>query len=189
MSLLRAIFDSGLKPGAPAPTFCLEDQNGKAHKLSDYLGKWLVIFFYPKDESFFCTKQACSFRDESELFKSRGIEVVGISVDSVKHHEAFAASSQLNFPLLSDFTKRISEDYGVLLPFGISNRVTFVINPEGKIASRVQWANWFNYGKQVLAEVEKLQASYVPPPPAPEPIVKAKRSKAKADKPATSGDV
>src|SRR5437764_8602024 len=98
--------------GKRAPAFSLADQNGKTHKLSDYAGRPLVLYFYPKDDTTGCTKEACAFRDGIDQIKKRGAVVLGVSADSVESHQKFKNKFDLNFPLLADTDKKIVEAYG-----------------------------------------------------------------------------
>ncbi len=124
-----------LKVGDIIPHFTAIDTNGNVFDSKNYLGKSLVIYFYPKDETRVCTEQACSFRDNYEDFKSLGAEVIGISSDSDKSHKKFASKHQLPFILLSDSDKKLRKLFGVpndlfgLLP----GRVTYVVNKNGII--------------------------------------------------------
>src|SRR5258708_375811 len=95
-----------------APEFNLPDQTGKMHKLSDYKGKWVLIYFYPKDDTAGCTKEACSFRDMSLDFKKKDIIILGISKDSIDSHQKFANKYNLNFPILSDESREVINAYG-----------------------------------------------------------------------------
>ena len=121
--------------GKPAPSFKLQDQNAKWHELKQYQGKWVVLYFYPKDDTRVCTEQACSFRDNYEEFKELGAEVIGISSDSNKSHQKFASKHQLPFILLSDNNKKLRKLFGVPNDlFGlIPGRVTYVVNKNGII--------------------------------------------------------
>ncbi len=123
-----------LAEGSAAPDFTLASDDGRMVKLSEYKGKQpVVLYFYPKDETPGCTKQACSFRDNFKAFKDAGIEVLGVSVDTVDAHKAFKKNQKLNFTLLADDKKEVSKSYGVLSERGYSSRVTFVIDKEGVI--------------------------------------------------------
>jgi peroxiredoxin Q/BCP len=154
--ILKSLFGSPLPQGARAPEFELPDQHGKTHRLSDYLGRWVVLYFYPKDHTFGCTREACSFRDELAKFPPN-VTVLGVSTDTVNSHESFAEAHQLNFPILADAEKKTSQDYGVLTRLGFANRVTFLIDPQGFIADRMDWANWWKYGKSVAERLSKLR--------------------------------
>jgi thioredoxin-dependent peroxiredoxin len=134
---------SAVEPAAPAvgtaaPQFRLQDQAGAWHDSSEYRGKWLVLYFYPKDDTPGCTTQACGFRDSAAAYKKLKAQVVGISKDSVARHDKFKAKYQLNFPLVSDEDGKICEKYGTWIEkslygrkyMGI-DRATFLIDPKG----------------------------------------------------------
>lgn len=130
-----------LSVGTKAPTFTLKDQNGRAHKLSDYRGKWLVIYFYPKDNTPGCTKEACSFRDSIDVIRNTGAEVIGISKDTITSHAKFADRYNLPFPILADpqtSTIKKYESWGKKKLFGneffSTIRTSYIINPKGLIA-------------------------------------------------------
>ncbi len=129
-----------LKIGDIAPDFKLPDQNGKIHKLSDYRGKWVLVYFYPKDDTPGCTTEACTLRDNFSFFKKLNCQILGISTDSVKSHQKFAQKYNLPFPILADKNKEVVKKYGVYgekkflgKVFMGTQRVSFLINPEGKI--------------------------------------------------------
>lgn len=129
-----------IEEGKLAPSFSLADQDGKTHSLKDYLGKKVVLYFYPKDNTPGCTKEACNFRDEIALFKKNSTVVFGVSADSVKSHKNFSEKFTLPFPLLSDESKKMIEAYGVWKEksmygkkyMGIE-RTTIVIDEKGKV--------------------------------------------------------
>lgn len=131
----------------PAPDFEGEAVIGgdfKKIKLSDYKGKWLVLYFYPLDFTFVCPTEITAFSDRIDDFKALGAEVIGCSVDSQFSHLAWTQTprskgglGELKYPLLADISKKIASDYGVLLPAGIALRGLFLINPEGKVAYEV----------------------------------------------------
>jgi thioredoxin-dependent peroxiredoxin len=127
---------SKLKPGDKAPDFELFDQNLNKFKLSDYFNKKpIVIFFYPKDETMMCTKEACCFRDHYTEFQEHGAEVIGISCDSVEKHQHFANKHNLPYRILSDRDGIVKQQYGLTRVLGIiPARETFIINKEGIIA-------------------------------------------------------
>jgi peroxiredoxin Q/BCP len=123
--------------GSSVPTFELNDQNGKLFSLASVLGKKnLVIYFYPKDDSPGCTKEACSFRDQFEVFANADAIIIGISAQSVESHFEFAKKHRLNYILLSDTGNKVRKLFGVPSSFFglIPGRVTYVINKEGKVA-------------------------------------------------------
>ena len=119
--------------GDKIPEFTSIDGNGNAFDIKDYIGRPLVIYFYPKDETRVCTEQACSFRDQYEDFKALGAEVIGISGDSVRSHQKFAANHQLPFILLSDTDKKLRKLFGVQNDFLglIPGRTTYVFDKNG----------------------------------------------------------
>ena len=130
-----------LKVGQKAPEFTLADDSGQKVKLSEYKGKKVVLYFYPKDDTPGCTTEACNFRDGIAEIKSKGAVVLGVSADSVESHKKFKKKFELNFPLLADPEKKMIEEYGVWKEksmygkkyMGIE-RTTFVIDPQGKIS-------------------------------------------------------
>ncbi|WP_298734697.1 peroxiredoxin [uncultured Chitinophaga sp.] len=123
-----------LKNGDKVPTFRLKDQNGQLFDLSSVLGKQpLVIYFYPKDETSVCTKEACSFRDAYEQFREQGARVIGISSDGVQSHKAFAEHHQLPFTLLADTANEVRKLFGVPKNFVLPGRVTYVADRNGVI--------------------------------------------------------
>jgi peroxiredoxin Q/BCP len=151
----------------PAADFDLPDQHGISHKLSDYRGKWLVIYFYPKDDTPGCTIEACSFRDErSEIIDQTGAEVLGVSKDSVASHKKFADKHHLNFILLSDIDHKIIEAYDSWRPlkfmgkdFMGTERNTFIIDPKGNIAKEYRSVNPKNHANQIIADLKHLQTA------------------------------
>lgn len=148
-----------------APDFSLLDQNEKRHTLKDYAGKWLVVYFYPKDNTPGCTKEACTFRDGRDMLAGLGVEVVGISKDSVKSHAKFAANHSLNFTLLSDESTETIQAFGSwkLKKFmgreymGI-NRDTYLINPKGEIVKKYEGVNPLKNFTEVYEDLKKLIA-------------------------------
>lgn len=130
-----------LEVGTPAPDFTLEDQSGSSHTLSEQRGKWVVVYFYPKDDTPGCTKEACSFRDALPRFQDIGAMVYGVSADDRGSHEKFARKYDLNFPLLVDPEKRVLNAYGAYGEKSMYGkkymgvlRVTYLVDPEGKVA-------------------------------------------------------
>jgi len=132
---------SDLKVGQKAPDFTVMDDKGEKVKLADLKGKKVVLYFYPKDDTPGCTKEACAFRDGIDKIKKRGAVVLGVSADSVESHKKFKSKFDLNFPLLADGDRKMIEAYGVWKEksmygkkyMGIE-RTTFVIDESGKIA-------------------------------------------------------
>ncbi|MBA3756677.1 MAG: peroxiredoxin, partial [Nitrosomonas sp.] len=129
--------NKSLKPGQPAPDFKLADQHGKTHTLANFQGKWVALYFYPKDDTPGCTKQACAFRDGLQELADLGAEVLGVSVDDINSHADFAKKYHLQFPLLADTTTETTARYHSLINLGVikfARRNTFLIDPQGKIA-------------------------------------------------------
>ncbi|MCX7589981.1 MAG: thioredoxin-dependent thiol peroxidase [Patescibacteria group bacterium] len=140
-----------------APDFKLPDQDGKIHKLSDYKGKWVLIYFYPKDDTPGCTKEACEIRDNFLNFQKLNIVVLGISVDSVDSHKKFAQKYNLPFILLSDSKKEVVKKYGVWAKkkfmgkeYEGTLRTSFLINPQGKIEKIYENVKPEKHAKDVL---------------------------------------
>ncbi len=144
--------------GTAAPDFRLQDQNGKWHELADYRGKWVALYFYPKDNTPGCTTQACSFRDNIFGFRELDAQILGISVDDVKSHKNFAEKHSLPFPILADPRKQAIRAYDVLSFTGFAKRETFLIDPEGKIAKRYTVNDPKTHSETVLADIKVLKA-------------------------------
>lgn len=148
-----------------APTFSLPDQNNTLHNLSQYQGHWLVLYFYPKDDTPGCTKEACSFRDGLGNLQALGATVLGVSADDVDSHGKFAKKYELNFPLLADANAELAKSYGA---YGEKNmygkiftgilRYTFLINPDGEIVKtwkKVQTETHAQEVEKVLREAQQ----------------------------------
>ena len=151
-----------LPEGSAAPDFALPDQDGKVHRLGDYSGRWLVLYFYPKDDTPGCTKEACRFRDDIGVLGDLGAAVVGVSVDDVRSHAEFARKYQLPFPLLSDPGGRTAAAYGSLLNLGVvrlARRHTFIIAPDGRIAARFDKVDPARHAGEVAHTLRRLQGS------------------------------
>ncbi len=152
-----------LQPGQPAPDFRLLDQHGKTHALSDYRGQWLVLYFYPRDDTPGCTKEACGFRDRHERLLERKAQVVGVSLDDVASHKAFMEKYNLPFPLLADPGGEVALRYGSLYrlgPLRFARRHTFIIDPEGRIAHVFRQVKPATHAEEVLQTLERLQARF-----------------------------
>jgi peroxiredoxin Q/BCP len=147
--------------GMMAPAFRLQDQAGAWHNSSDYRGKWLVLYFYPKDDTPGCTTQACEFRDNLFAFNKLNAVVVGISVDDVASHKQFAEEHSLPFTLLADSTKETAKAYGVLRSvlglMEIASRETFIIDPEGRVTKRYAAVDPKGHSRAVLTDLRALQ--------------------------------
>ncbi len=146
-----------LKEGDIAPEFSSTDQNGNPVKLSDHKGKKVVLYFYPKDDTPGCTKEACSFRDADDVYKTKGIKVFGVSTDDEKSHQKFISKFQLPFDLLADTDKSIVESYGVWGEKSMygkkymgTNRKTFLIGEDGRIAKIFDKVNVDEHADEVL---------------------------------------
>jgi len=146
--------------GQKAPTFELKDQSGKTHRLQDYKGTWVVLYFYPKDDTPGCTKEACSFRDNIGAVQKKNAVVLGVSADDVASHDKFAKKFDLNFPLLADPERKVVEPYGVWVEksnygrkyMGIQ-RATFLIDPHGVIAKVWPKVSVDGHTEEVLAAI------------------------------------
>ena len=152
------------KAGEVAPAFTLADQAGKEHTLSEYKGKWVLLYFYPKDDTPGCTIEACTIRDQFKDFKKIGAVVLGVSVDSVASHKKFAEKFELPFTLLADTTKEVVSAYGVFgekkmmgrTYMGI-RRSSFLIDPKGKIAKAYEKVRPEFHAAEVIADLKELQ--------------------------------
>lgn len=148
-----------LKEGDWAPDFELPDSNGRKIRLSDFRGKKIVVlYFYPKDDTPGCTREACSFRDSFSAYKDAGAEILGVSVDGTSSHQHFASKYSLPFTLLSDHEKTVSKTYGVLRPTGTSDdRVTFIIDKAGRIAKVFPHVRVDGHSEEVIATIKSLE--------------------------------
>lgn len=150
-----------------APDFTLEDQDGTSRSLKDYGGKWLVLYFYPKDNTPGCTTEACNFRDERDAIAEFGnAEVVGVSKDSAASHKKFAEKHGLNFTLLSDPEHKIIKAYDSWKPLKFmgreyigTQRNTFIIDPTGNIAKEYIGVNPAKHAAEIIADLKSLQNS------------------------------
>lgn len=144
--------------GTMAPGFEARDQNGKTVKLADFLGKSnVVLYFYPKDDTPGCTKEACSLRDAYQAILDTGAVVLGVSADDVESHAAFAKKFNLPFPILADPDGALIKAYGVKMPFlKVAHRVTFIIDQRGVIRYRVDKVDTGRHDQQVLELLKNL---------------------------------
>lgn len=147
---------SELNVGDKAPSFNMKSQDGRTYTLGDYKGKWVVLYFYPKDDTPGCTKEACSFRDNYSKYQKLGIQVFGVSIDNTDSHDAFAKKFHLSFPLLADTDKKVSMAYGAFGNGKYSDRYTFVIKPDQTIGHIFKKVNVEAHADEVLAAIEKL---------------------------------
>jgi len=147
--------------GVVAPEFSLPDQTGALRRLAEWRGRWVVLYFYPKDDTPGCTTEACSFRDDISLITALGAQVVGVSVDDTLSHKAFAEKYQLPFPLLSDATAEVARQYGALsdwLVVKVAKRYTFLVDPAGRIAKVYLTVDAARHSKEIAADLKALQA-------------------------------
>lgn len=150
-----------LRAGDTAPAFELADQYGKTHRLADYRGKWVVLYFYPKDDTPGCTTEACNFRDDIFKIRALNAEVLGVSLDSAESHAKFAGKHGLPFPLLSDADEKTAASYGCLTafgPFNVAKRETFIINPEGQLAKIYREVKPKEHSREIIADLQSLQS-------------------------------
>ena len=152
-----------LKIGQTAPAFALPNQDGKIMRLSDFKGKKVVLYFYPKDDTPGCTKESCAFRDGLDEIQDSGAVVLGISGDSVDSHKKFAKKFNLNFPLLSDEKKTVLQAYGVWKEKSLYGRkfmgierTTFIIDEQGKLDDIFQKVKVDGHLEEVLAELDVM---------------------------------
>lgn len=148
-----------------APDFSLPDQAGEMHSLEDYQGKWVILYFYPKDMTPGCTVEACSFRDNEARLTRAGAVVLGVSADSVKRHEKFAKHEKLNFPILSDEGREVVKAYGA---FGKKKfmgreyegifRNTYLIDPKGKIIKVYESVKPATHVEEILSDLAELRS-------------------------------
>ncbi len=153
---LTSLLGWGLSEGVQAPDFSLKAADNKMYSLSEFRGKKVFLYFYPQAFTPGCTAQACSFRDDYSQLKQLGYILIGISTDSIQEVQNFTNKYSLSFPLLSDQTKEVSRKYEVLLPFGKSNRVTFLINENGIIEKSFRFLPWKTYAQTLMKEATKL---------------------------------
>ena len=149
-----------LKVGSKAPNFTLSDQNSIQHQLSDYEGSWVILYFYPKDDTPGCTTQACDFRDAVKRIIASKSNVFGVSLDSVESHKRFADKNNLPFSLLSDESGEVSEAYDSLnnfMSFKSAKRNTFIIDPDGKVAKIYLSVKPSTHSQMVLNDLNQLQ--------------------------------
>ncbi len=146
--------------GDDAPSFTLNDAQGQTHYLSDYAGKYLVLYFYPKDDTPGCTKEACHFRDDMAQLEKLGAKVVGVSVDNSQSHANFTKKYHLPFPLLADTDGKVAESYNALTNFyivKIAKRYTFLIDPTGKVAQIYTSIDTSNHSQKIIADLKNMQ--------------------------------
>lgn len=151
-----------LQIGQDAPPFILKDARGNTHQLTDYAGKYLVLYFYPKDDTPGCTEEACQFRDDLVQLEKLGAKVVGVSVDSSESHANFAKKYHLPFPLLADTDGKVADNYQALSNFlvlKIAKRYTFLINPTGKVVKVYTNVNTSKHSQQIIDDLKAMQSN------------------------------
>lgn len=152
-----------IEVGAKAPMFSLKDQSGQTHRLTAYRGSWVVLYFYPRDNTSGCTKQACQFNDALPNLKKRGAVVLGVSPDDQRSHASFACKFNLRFPLLCDPEHDVLTAYGVWQEKSMYGRkymgvvrTTYLIDPQGKVAARWDKVKVPAHEDEVLKKLEQL---------------------------------
>ena len=149
----------------PAPQFTLEGVGGTRHSLSDFAGRWVILYFYPKDDTPGCTAQACSLRDARDTLAEMGAEIIGISKDDPSSHEKFKQKHSLNFTLLTDPDAKVITAYGAWgkKMYGREGilRKTFIINPNGEVVKVYGRATPVGHGEKVITDLKALQAKAV----------------------------
>ena len=161
-TLTRPLLRAGTTPsvGSMAPEFTLNSQEGTPVSLKDYRGKWVVLYFYPKDFTNGCTIEAHNFQRDQPLYLQKNAVVLGVSVDSADSHKQFCAKEGLNFKLLADTDYKVSSAYNSLTNFGlvkVASRHTFIVNPEGKIVKVFTEVNPNRHSAEVLSALAELQ--------------------------------
>jgi len=150
-----------MQPPYKAPQFTLPDSNGKTHTLDEYAGKWIILYFYPKDDTPGCTTEACSIRDARDDLAALGAEIIGISKDDASSHEKFKAKYSLNFTLLTDAEGAVIEAFGAWgkKMYGREGilRKTFIITPAGDVVKAYGRVTPMGHGEQVIDELKRLQ--------------------------------
>lgn len=148
------------KEGTPAPTFSLQSQDGSTVSLDGLKGKWVVLYFYPKDMTSGCTIEARGFQRDQKKYEERNAIVLGVSTDDIKSHKEFCAKEGLTFKLLADTEHKVAQEYGSLRNLGvmkIANRNTFIIDPSGKIVKVYEGVNPNKHSEEVLAALDTLK--------------------------------
>ncbi len=147
-------------PGSIAPDFTLPSQEGKSVSLNEFRGKWVILYFYPKDQTPGCTREAHNFQVDESKYDQRNSVILGVSVDSVDSHKKFCTKEGLNFKLLADSDGKVSKEYGSLTNLGVvkfAARHTFLIDPSGKVARAYTSVDPSRHSEDVLAALDLLQ--------------------------------
>jgi len=158
--LIRSSYANSIPAvGSKAPAFDLPDAKNEMRRLADYQGKWLILYFYPKDDTPGCTKEACHFRDDLAQLTKLGGQVVGVSVDDTSAHADFAKKYNLPFPLLSDKDGKVAANYGALTDLGLfkmAKRYTFLIDPNGLIAKQYLSVDTSRHSQEIIDDLKEL---------------------------------
>ena len=157
---LQSVQADELAVNSLAPKFTLIDQESKTHSLADYRGRWVILYFYPKDDTPGCTTEACNFRDDLPALRALNVQILGISLDDTKSHAQFAEKYKLPFPLLADTDGNVAHAYGSLWSIGplrIAKRYTFVIDPEGRIAKIYRDVKPASHSRELQRDIKELQ--------------------------------
>ncbi len=169
--LMASLFNTAqaqpLTIGDLAPEFNLTDQYGHTHSIHDYAGKWVVLYFYPKDDTPGCIKEACEFRDEYRVIKAKNTEVLGVSMGSEASHAKFAEKYHLPFSLLVDEGGKVAKQYQALFsfwPITLTKRHSFIIDPDGIIQQIYRRVDPNNHGQEIIADLKRLQLELVANP-------------------------
>lgn len=163
--MLMGLFSANaaeLEIAQPAPDFSLKDQDGQVHQLADYRGRWVVLYFYPKDDTPGCTTEACQFRDDVLALRQLKVQILGVSLDDSQSHARFAKKYELPFPLLADVDAQVAQQYGALGGFGplrYAKRHTFIIDPQGAIARIYRKVSPKAHSQQVISDITALTAA------------------------------
>lgn len=151
--------------GNSAPEFELPDQTGQLHSLEDYREQWVVLYFYPKDETPGCTTEACEFRDNIFAFRELNAQILGVSLDDVESHMDFAENHSLPFPLLADTDGSAADAYGVktrMFGMTVAKRQTFIIGPDGTIAKHYVKVKPAEHSAEIIADLKVLTEATPP---------------------------
>lgn len=149
-----------LREGGVAPAFQLQDQDARVRQLAEYRGRWLVLYFYPRDATPGCTREACNFRDDILKIRALKAEIVGISVNDTASHARFAIHHHLPFPLLADIGGHTAAAYGALFKLGplrLARRHTFIVTPEGRVGRIFRQVNPAHHATEVARAIKALQ--------------------------------
>lgn len=157
---LQSAHAADLAAGDAAPAFVLKDQENKLHALANYRGRWVVLYFYPKDDTPGCTTEACNFRDDLPALRALNVQILGVSMDDTQSHAQFAEKYSLPFPLLADTDGTVATAYGSLWSIGpvrLARRHTFIIDPDGRIAKIYRNVKPASHSRELQQDLKALQ--------------------------------